>query len=42
MLKSLAILSDTNARTIMEIRKKSHIPLCDQQGYYLQVSQRLY
>ena len=48
-LKLSAILSDTVIRraavdreAILEIRKKDHISLGDQQFYYLQVFQSLY
>ena len=51
LLKALAILSDVTVRrsavdrddrkTILEIKKKGHISLSDQQSYYLQVFQRL-
>ena len=46
LLKMLAILSETEdlaadpPKTILEIRKKGHISLGDQQAYYLQVFQR--
>ena len=51
LLKALAILSDTTVRRSAVDRedlnhtgnqKKGHIPLGDQQSYYLQVIQRLY